>query len=99
MVHEHSISESRLANARRLFCIKASIQRTNAKTSTNKNKAKGKQTKQKVRAIKSKVKGLGQAFFPKGLRVSRGQSPWSSSAEDEIRLQAVNAIKAKADIL
>jgi len=23
---------------------------------------------------KSKVKGLGQAFFPKGLRVSRGQS-------------------------
>ena len=25
-------------------------------------------------AIKSKVKGLGQAFFPKGLRASRGQS-------------------------
>ena len=37
-------------------------------------KAKGKQAKQKVRAIKSKVKGLGQAFFPKGLRVSRGRS-------------------------
>ena len=28
----------------------------------------------KVSTIKSKVKGLGQAFFPKGLRVSRGQS-------------------------
>ena len=24
--------------------------------------------------ISTKVKGLGQAFFPKGLRVSRGQS-------------------------
>ena len=28
----------------------------------------------KVSTNESKVKGLGQAFFPKGLRVSRGQS-------------------------
>ena len=28
----------------------------------------------KVCTNKSKVKGLGQAFFPKGLRESRGQS-------------------------
>ena len=31
------------------------------------------QTKKSAQ-INTKVKGLGQAFFPKGLRVSRGQS-------------------------
>ena len=33
-----------------------------------------KRTNERTRTNKIKVKGLGQAFFPKGLRVSRGQS-------------------------
>ena len=49
--------------------------------------------------ISTKAKGLGQAFFPKGLRVSKGQSPWSLSADSEIRLLTVNIIKATADKL
>ena len=36
--------------------------------------AKDKVEDKKVSANESKVKGLGQAFFPKGLRGSRGQS-------------------------
>ncbi len=31
-------------------------------------------TIERISTNKSKAKGLGQAFFPKGLRVSRGQS-------------------------
>ena len=33
-----------------------------------------KRTNKNISTNESKVKGLGQAFFPKGLRVSRGQS-------------------------
>ena len=33
-----------------------------------------KQANEKVSTNENKAKGLGQAFFPKGLRVSRGQS-------------------------
>ncbi len=36
--------------------------------------AKDKVEDKKVSTNESKVKGLGQAFFPKGLRESRGQS-------------------------
>ena len=36
--------------------------------------AKDKVEDKKVSANESKVKGLGQAFFPKGLRGSRGRS-------------------------
>ncbi len=36
--------------------------------------AKDKVEDKKVSTNESKVKGLGQAFFPKGLRGSRGQS-------------------------
>ena len=42
-------------------------------------KAAGSYLKRSVQ-ISTKVKGLDQAFFPKGLRVSKGQSPWSLSA-------------------
>ncbi len=56
-----------------------------------------KRQNKKASAIKSKVKGLGQAFFPKGLRVSRGRSPWSSSAKDEIFLLTAEIIKLLAD--
>jgi len=35
---------------------------------------KGREANEKVSTNKHKAKGLGQAFFPKGLRGSRGQS-------------------------
>jgi len=47
--------------------------------------------------ISTKVKGLDQAFFPKGLRESR--AIWSSSAEDEICLLTDKVIKPLADKL
>ena len=34
----------------------------------------GRAANEKISTNKYKAKGLGQAFFPKGLRVSRGQS-------------------------
>ena len=37
-------------------------------------KQKVKHSNKKISTIKHKAKGLGQAFFPKGLRESRGQS-------------------------
>ncbi len=49
--------------------------------------------------ISTKVKGLDQAFFPKGLRVSKGQSPWSLSADSEIFSLTAKVIKAIADKL
>ena len=39
-----------------------------------KNKQKVKHSNKNISTIKHKAKGLGQAFFPKGLRESRGQS-------------------------
>ena len=49
--------------------------------------------------ISTRAKGLDQAFFPKGLRVSKGQSPWSLSADSEIFSLTAKVIKPLADKL